>query len=357
MKSKKNVLIILPHLIGKGGVAQYWRNLKPFYDSSHEFNFYYFQIGSNKKQNLHIIKDQLRLNDLLKNKDFDFVHLNPSLNYKSIARDCLFIKKIRKFKIPFMVTFHGWNPKIEKQLRTYFPFILKSTFLKSSYILVLSEEFKKNILNWGFKNGISVETTCIGNDLLDGFNIQQKIEKFRNSDCINILYISRIVKLKGVLETIKAIEILGYKFNVKLNIAGVGPYLDQVKDYVRTKKISNVKFMGYVQGDNKLNLFYNSHILCFPSIYPEGLPVTIMEAIATGCALITTPNAGIKDIFIENKMGLFCNNKPHDIASKIKNLLNSGNLQKVMEFNNNHGHNYSAKFVYSRLIKIYKSVF
>jgi len=284
------------------------------------------------------------------------VHLNPSLNYKSVVRDGLFIRTIRKQNIPFMITFHGWDPKVEKKLRNYFPFVLRSTFLYAKYITVLSKKFEINILDWGYKNKISIETTCIGNDLLDDFSIKEKIATSKKATRIQILYISRIVKLKGVLETIKAVQLLSAKHNIELNIAGVGPYLKEAKRYVNSHNLSNVKFLGYLQGAEKLNLFYSNQILCFPSIYPEGLPVTIMEAIATGCAVVTTPNAGIKDIFIDGEMGYFCTNSPEDVANKVEEILKLDNLYKIMEFNYKHGNKYSAAFVSTKLLQIYKSI-
>ena len=66
---RKRILIILPHFIGKGGVAQYWRNLKPFYDTSEDFDFDYFEIGGNVADKLHAIKDQYRLKKLLEIKN------------------------------------------------------------------------------------------------------------------------------------------------------------------------------------------------------------------------------------------------------------------------------------------------
>ena len=63
------------------------------------------------------------------------------------------------------------------------------------------------------------------------------------------------------------------------------------------KKYSNIFYHGDVDREQKKKLFSEAHIFILPTLYAEGQPVSILEAYASGCAVITTSQKGIMDIF------------------------------------------------------------
>ena len=87
------VLITLPSLNGKGGVANYYNSIMPFLNLNKEFNMSYLEIGTSQGSYnfLHPLYDQIRFfNRILLNKP-DLVHVNPSLDLKSFLRDGMFV--------------------------------------------------------------------------------------------------------------------------------------------------------------------------------------------------------------------------------------------------------------------------
>src|SRR5690606_39046507 len=124
--------------------------------------------------------------------------------------------------------------------------------------------------------------------------LDQKIAK----ETTNILFLSTVNKNKGIYEAILGYEIIKENFsNVSFEIGGDGPELENIKTLVNKKKMQDVTFSGYLTGKQKIKAFLNADIYVFPS-FSEGMPISILEAMASGLPIITTEVGGIKDFFI-----------------------------------------------------------
>ncbi|MER2600683.1 MAG: glycosyltransferase family 4 protein [Caldilineales bacterium] len=73
-----------------------------------------------------------------------------------------------------------------------------------------------------------------------------------------------------------------------------------------------IEFPGFVRGQEKLRLLQQAALLVLPS-YAEGLPVAVLEAMAAGLPVVTTPVGGITDFFVNEVNGLLV--RPGDVAA------------------------------------------
>jgi glycosyltransferase involved in cell wall biosynthesis len=64
-----------------------------------------------------------------------------------------------------------------------------------------------------------------------------------------------------------------------------------------------VQFPGWVEGERKWSLFSASDLLCLPS-FQEGVPITLLEAMDSGLAVVTTPVGGVPDLMTHEQNGL-----------------------------------------------------
>ena len=100
-----------------------------------------------------------------------------------------------------------------------------------------------------------------------------------------------------------------------------------------------MKFLGYLTGKEKTNCFLLSDLMVVPSVIAkggdtEGLPVTIMEGMASGLAVITTDVGGIKNIIKDKKNGILIQEKnSKQIAEKIIYLINNKKLKEKISKN------------------------
>jgi len=69
-------------------------------------------------------------------------------------------------------------------------------------------------------------------------------------------------------------------------------FLDRIEGFMQ------LRYHGVVHGDRKRQLLHGAHVFCLPTYFPyEGQPISLLEAYAAGCAVITTDHSGIFDVF------------------------------------------------------------
>lgn len=330
----RKLLLVLPNLNTSGGVSAYWKSLLSELKNYDDLNIETFEIGGHGKNLLGPLMDQWHLHQKMKN-EFDIAFLNPSLGPRSFFRDALFARQLVKKKVPFVVFFHGWSLEFEKKVDDkYIGFFLK-TFGKARKIFVLSQDFKNKIIEWGYQGDVVVETTNVDSSLITDFSIENKIADLQTTDKIKILFLARLLREKGIFETVEAFRNLSKKYvNLELTIAGDGKDFAELEEVV--KDDANIKVVGHVEGQGKIDLFKENDIYCLPS-YSEGLPISILEAMAFGMPIITCRVGGLKDFFKDGRMGYFVEPKNvKQIEEKLESLLLS--KDKIIELGK---HNYA----------------
>ena len=160
-----------------------------------------------------------------------------------------------------------------------------------------------------------------------------KKNNLHNSSPIKILMASRLIKEKGVIEYCNAAYEIQTKNNFDVEFLLAGPIESKSKNGITKKEINNickrskVKYIGNRQDlPRYLGLI---DIFVLPSYYPEGIPKVLLEAAASGCAVITTNHPGCRDAIIENVSGFLV--KPKDVSSLYKKLLKFLNNTELIE--------------------------
>jgi len=108
----------------------------------------------------------------------------------------------------------------------------------------------------------------------------------------HILVVTRMFKRKGVQYFLEAVADL--ETDWKIFIAGDGPYLPALKEMAKKVKPS-VTFLGFIKGKALQDIYDSAKIFVFPSIQ-ENFPVVLLEAMASGCAVITTNTPGCAEV-------------------------------------------------------------
>ncbi len=156
----------------------------------------------------------------------------------------------------------------------------------------------------------------------------KKINHFPNSDKIKLLYSGRLEPEKGLDNLLKAILILSRRIsNFELNIIGYGSMKPLIKKFIRAYNLTDkVHLLGKYQLEH-LPKFYHETDIFILSSYTEGLPAALLEAMATGCAIISTDVGMISKYIHHNKNGfLVPSNNPKALAAKIEKLISHPEL-------------------------------
>ena len=102
------------------------------------------------------------------------------------------------------------------------------------------------------------------------------------------LYAGRLTAEKGILSLIA-----NWPSEEKLDIAGAGPLLEEVRNLIKQK--SNIKLIGiYPPGDNSVYEKYFG--LIFSSTWYEGSPLVVADSLATGTPVICTDESGAREL-------------------------------------------------------------
>lgn len=268
---------------------------------------------------------------------YDVVYMTPGGTYLGFMRFahymiCSFFKK-RK------VVLHIHNGCFRRMYDSQNTLKRKSLDMllrKVNRVIVLGESLKSLFEGIIPKDKICVCENGVQDDVVATENeIKEKIERYNKDTKKRVLYLSNLMEEKGILDLLKASE----KFNgdeIEFNLAGaIEPSIkEKIKDYLR-KYPNKIKYHGMVRGEQKKKLLLENYIFILPTYYSnEGQPISILEAYATGCAVITDETiGGIKDIFENEINGKSCINKNiRNIFEIIKNIQEIKYMQKNYEY-------------------------
>jgi colanic acid/amylovoran biosynthesis glycosyltransferase len=168
-------------------------------------------------------------------------------------------------------------------------------------------------------------------------NIFQYCER-RSSRTVKMLSVSRLAEKKGhrfSIEALKKIYDKGY--DIQYTIIGYGPELDSLKNMVKNIGLEKiVYFKGSITQEEILKFYREADIFVLPSITSssgdkEGIPVALMEAMATGLPVLSTLHSGIPEIVEDGIFGFLIPEKDAEaLAEKIKLLSIDPELRVTM---------------------------
>ena len=120
-----------------------------------------------------------------------------------------------------------------------------------------------------------------------------------------LLFVGNLLERKGVKDLLHAFAAPALRArNIELTLAGGGP-VDLYRAMARKLGISDrVTFTGWVSQDTARSLMVNADALILPA-YDEGLPLVILEALASATPVICTPVGSIPEVLADGETALF----------------------------------------------------
>jgi glycosyltransferase involved in cell wall biosynthesis len=151
-----------------------------------------------------------------------------------------------------------------------------------------------------------------------------------------VLSLGRLVKKKGLQYLLQAIpRVLERVPNTRFVIAGSGPELDALREQAdQLSVLEQVVFPGEVRWNDVPNVLKMCDIFVVPSVHDEngnvdGLPTTILEAMAAGRPVVASNVAGIPLAVIDRETGMLVDEaNSMQLAEAITELLLSPDLAK-----------------------------
>ncbi|WP_423408385.1 glycosyltransferase family 4 protein [Heyndrickxia sp. MSNUG] len=297
----------------------------PFCDKYYDLPF---ERSPFKIENLNIYK---QLKKIIESNNYDLIHCHTPMG-GVLTR--LAAKSSRRNGTKVLYTAHGFHffkgaplrnwlifYPIEKWLSKYTDCLI--TINKEDYQIAKSK-FKTENIN--IVNGVGIDFNKFTPQTLENKIKIRRNYGFLEEDFI-LIYAGELSYRKHQDLLINAVLHLSNNIpNIKLLLVGEGELLEQYKQQVIQLGIKEkVKFLGFRKDVSNLMLIAD---VAVSSSRQEGLPVNVMEAMATGLPLVVTDCRGNRDLVIDGENGYVVGiNDVESFAHAVEKLFFSKNTR------------------------------
>jgi len=290
----------------------------------------------------------------------DIFHVNTYGYYHTDVISA--VHKLRKFRTVFTAHgFHGLdlylNPAktqhatrsrlwdIRRLGRPFYDFTLGFFEIASANALVALSQKDVDVFRWMGADESKIHEIPLGvKDIFFEEIDEELVSRMRkrfDGDPI-ILSVGELSWVKGKDIPLKALAALIRRFpKARLVYVGKnGGIYKHLKELSRRQGLErNVLFEGYVPQDELIHYYSSADVLVHTS-YAEGLSTILLEALAVGLPVVSTPAGGNAQLLMENKAGLVVPfNDPKSVCSAVEEILCNDRLRKALRDN---GRSYAA---------------
>lgn len=286
-------------------------------------------------------------------KNYDIFHIH-SASYGSFFRKKRYIDYLKKRNKKIIIHIHG------AEFLVFFNKLSKNnkekviqTLKKTDVVVALSDgwkfEFEKN---FGLTNCVSIP---------NGINVNLyencKCDAVKNRK--SFISLGRLGERKGTYLLIEAVKkILPECPNIKLFLAGDGE-IEKVKEIIKINNLlDNIFVLGWIDIEKKKEYLSKSSTLILPS-YNEGLPMAILEAMASSKIIISTDVGAISNIVSEDNGFLIKAGDLDSLSNSIKLIYNNecDCQQKSENSFNLVSSKYDIMIIHKKISDLYKKVY
>lgn len=157
------------------------------------------------------------------------------------------------------------------------------------YIITPSEFYKTKFEEFGVQPNRLVHIPNFLDREVPRVNNREDKEKY-------YLYFGRLSEEKGILTLIKAIE----SVKANLYIVGSGPLKEEIESYTCSRKLKNIKLLGFKSGQELIDIVGNAKAVILPSEWYENGPYSAIEALQVGRPIIGANIGGIPELVRKN---------------------------------------------------------
>jgi len=304
---KHCIVLLGPSLQAISGVSTHVRMLIAS-GLARDYDLRHFQVGSEGRcenslqKAMRFALSPVQLALFLLKTGAKVVHLNVSLDTKSYWRDLAYWIVAKSLGRRVVNQIHGGAmPQDFFRGNALLTWMLRRFLVASDVVTVLSSA--ELAAYRAFDPRIKVHLVP---NAIDPAGQADQARSYNADQPLRLLYVGRILRAKGLFELIDALaELKRSGRDFRLSIAGSGP--DQAELMAAAQRqglLDRVQFLGGVFAAAKVRLWLASDLFVFPT-YREGLPYSLLEAMAAGCVPITTAVAAIPDVMRDGEHGLF----------------------------------------------------
>ena len=263
-------------------------------------------------------------------KNYSTVVISPGLGWKWIILSILMLFSSKK-KITWV---EDWSFESKQTFtRSAFRGLIRILVKKKNDICVVhgtaSYKFCRNL-------GIEKKSIFFSPHCTEDMQTLYKKRGFEESGISNkqiILYLGRIIPLKGVDILIRSFKILENKNNnLCLLLVGEGNHSSYCKSLAKKLKLQNIKFVGAVDFSRAYLYYSQCSVFVLPSVDCDGWGLVVNEAMSMGKPVVVTDAVGASfDIVKNGKNGFVVSNgNVEELATAVERIIDDEDLRLKM---------------------------
>ena len=212
------------------------------------------------------------------------------------------------------ITFARENPKSWRRLLLK---VLESFAYKTANVAITSSESNLNYVEQNYHPSRQI--------LIPNYVETERFKllggtKNRGAIC----FVGSLYRAKNPLALLEALKGLPYC----LDFIGSGPQLSQLQEIARSNGIK-ANFLGNIPNHELPKILNQHELFVLPSLW-EGMPKTLLEAMACGLPVIGTNVSGTKEVIKDGENGILCDTDANSIRQAIVRLMDDEDLKKKL---------------------------
>ncbi|WP_244818016.1 glycosyltransferase [Caballeronia sp. Lep1P3] len=229
--------------------------------------------------------------------DFDVViaHFGP------IGVRAMYLQEAGLLTGPIATVFHGADMSEQAIVDHWLPHY-RRLFQVSPLLLPISDLWRERLIQWGAPAS-RTKVHHIGVDL------DQLTAKSCNLPVhrpLKVLSVARFTEKKGLAYAIAAVR--DCEHPIEFNIIGYGPLESDLRQ-IASSSTNKINFLGKRTHEQVFDELQNADVFLLPSVVAtngdmEGIPVSIMEAMALGVVVVATRHSGIPELVTDGVTGI-----------------------------------------------------
>lgn len=261
---------------------------------------------------------------LTKNPKLVYVHIGSNA---SLYRESFFVVLAKLFGKKTIAHFHAGDVDeyLEKQSKLGKRFI-SWAIGQSDKLIAVSKDSAEKLQKLAPKNEIEIIVNAIDTKPFS-FSPNRLAER---NGIVRLLFVGAMGKLKGETDLADAIKIISTK-NTDFRVSFLGFGGENLQKYCTEIGIEKIiEFVGAVSLEERLSFFENADIFVLPT-YAEAMPMSVIEAMATGLPIVSTTVGGIPELVEDSEEGFLVEPaNASKLAEKLSILISDKDLRIKM---------------------------
>lgn len=215
---------------------------------------------------------------------------------------------------PIVTAFHGAD--MSRYVRMHGAAVYRDLFARGDLFLPVSAYWANRLAELG----CPTDRIAVHHMGIDASRFKFTVPRLPTVDQpVRVVSVARLVEKKGLAYAVRAVAALRRDgIDIALDIVGDGPLRGSLESLIAELGMSNaVRIIGARSRDEVARAMEAAHLFAAPSVTArdgdmEGIPVALMEAMASGVPVVATRHSGIPELVEDKVSGLLVSERDTD---------------------------------------------